>query len=531
MVYRVLERGWRWTLMLAAIGWMTSTAAAWAQDAAPAAAAPAVPAAPVAAGKPPAAGALDKTTRSVIEMQRAIPTADPAENIRERVATGAKVDEMVQKAGAGEAPQVYVVKKGDTLWDISARFLNDPFQWKLVQQNNPQIVNPDLIYPNEPITVYPREIGALDGEGVAEAQPAAEQQKVPEAAEQATAEAVVTEEVASAEVSEEQIPEPEVRPDTEKEARQEYFQQFEKKAEVKVFDAAAVELLSKKRAVTDYDKTKFVYPRAGTEGVVEFVDKSFVKSAGVILAQEDELKFDRLSNLDVVYINRGSDHGVAPGHRFWVVRDDGPIKHPKTGELLGNVFRSVGIIQVRDVRPSQSTAIVKVAYEEISPGNEKLYGLDKKDYVIPYYKPQTEFPIKVSEKPVEAMLVGTQGKVMGILPKMLIYLDKGTRDGLEAGALLNISRPNRKVNDPELEGRTALPDIPIGEAIVVRATDHTATAYVTYLHQEAYVQDRVVTTDNSMLFKRPSALLETSDPAVNKRVYESQRATENPYIP
>lgn len=519
MLDRVLERGWRWALVLGGIGWMAATAAAWAQEAAPAAA-------PVVTTPETPAAGIDAQTKSVIELQRSVPTTDPAENVRERVATGSKVDQMVQAAPPGEAPQVYIVKQGDTLWDISARFLNDPFRWTLIHENNPQIMNPDLIYPGEPITVYPREIGEIGGSAVAEAsEPAAIQQAAAEEEE------IVTEEIADAEMSEEQMAELEARPDTEEDARQQYLEQFEKKDEIKVFDAAAVELLSKKRAVSDYDKTKFVFDRAGSEGVIQFVDKSFVKTAGVILGQEDEYKFDRLSNVDIVYINRGSDHGVAPGHRFWIVRDEGPIDHPVTGAPLGNIFRSVGILQVRDVRPSQSTAVIKTAFEEISPGNEKFYGLDKKDYVIPYSKPRTEFPIRVAKSPVEATLVGTQGKVMGILPKMLIYLDKGSNDGMETGTLLNISRPNRELADPELSGRVKVPDIPIGEAIVVHSTEHTSTAYVTYLLQEANIGDRVMTSDSSILFKRPSALLETENAEVSRRVYESQRANENPYLP
>jgi len=455
-------------------------------------------------------------------MQRSVPTDDPVANVRERVATGEKVQPMLQQAGAGEAPQVYVVQKGDTLWDLSSRFLNDPFKWQLLHQNNPQIVNPDLIYPGEPVTVYPQEIGEISGE----AAPVAEASVREEAVEPA-----VTEEVAEAEISEEVMPEPEVRPDTEGSARAQYLGQFEKKEEIKVFDAQAVELLSKKRAIADYDKTRFVFQRAGSEGIVEFVDQSYIKNAGVILAQEDEESFDRLSSGDRLYINRGSDHGVAKGHRFWVVRNDGPVTHPVTGEKLGNVIRSIGIIQVLETQKNLSTARIKMAYEEISSGNPKLYGIDRRDYVIPYYKPESEFPIKVAEKPVEGYLVGTQGRVVNILTKMLVYVDKGTKDGIVPGTLFKINRPNRKTEDPELEGRVQLPDIAVGEAIVIRSTESTATAYVTYLDREAHIGDRMSTSDSSILFKRPSALLETDDANLSRRIYESAKQTANPYIP
>lgn len=48
-------------------------------------------------------------------------------------------------------PDVYYVKKGDTLWDISARFLENPWQWPELWHDNPEIDNPHLIYPGDEI--------------------------------------------------------------------------------------------------------------------------------------------------------------------------------------------------------------------------------------------------------------------------------------------------------------------------------------------------------------------------------------------
>lgn len=54
-------------------------------------------------------------------------------------------------------PKEYVVKKGDTLWDISGMFLKKPWYWPDIWQVNPQVANPHLIYPGDRLSLVYRD--------------------------------------------------------------------------------------------------------------------------------------------------------------------------------------------------------------------------------------------------------------------------------------------------------------------------------------------------------------------------------------
>jgi hypothetical protein len=56
---------------------------------------------------------------------------------------------------ADEEPTIYVIKKGDTLWGLSERFIKDPRYWPCMWSKNSQITNPNLIYPGQKVRVFP----------------------------------------------------------------------------------------------------------------------------------------------------------------------------------------------------------------------------------------------------------------------------------------------------------------------------------------------------------------------------------------
>ncbi|MEY4516747.1 MAG: hypothetical protein RL180_1093, partial [Pseudomonadota bacterium] len=126
---------------------------------------------------------LFKKTRSAVVRaeQSALRTITPTPRVLSAMVLGATLAWAVpMQANATnnpsprvrtDAPNLYIVKRGDTLWDISKRFLNDAWRWPQVWAANPQVKNPHLIYPGDRLLLCKIEgrtvVGRDEGDGCA----------------------------------------------------------------------------------------------------------------------------------------------------------------------------------------------------------------------------------------------------------------------------------------------------------------------------------------------------------------------------
>jgi LysM repeat protein len=218
-------------------------------------------------------------------------------------------------------PTVYVVKKGDTLWGLSDRFMKDPYYWPDMWASNPgDIKNPHFIFPGQRLRIYPDRIEVETVSNKVESSPAVEA-PAPQAA------AVLP---------------PQVQQLTEKVVEERRF------------------------TVT------------GGEG---FISGSEFKPVGFVIAGQHNRRMFAAD--DVIYTDIGRNQGGRVGSRFNAFKKYEAISHPVTNQILGYRVVPLGSIQLTEMAEKSSKALVTESFLEIEPGAALLpYKNRKKEVTL-----------------------------------------------------------------------------------------------------------------------------------------------------
>ena len=82
---------------------------------------------------------------------------------------------VVATSAFAQRGEIYTIKKGDTLWDLSQRFIEDPLYWPNIWADNPELItNPHLIFPGQQIRILDGRLKIVPAYAQTDTAPAAE---------------------------------------------------------------------------------------------------------------------------------------------------------------------------------------------------------------------------------------------------------------------------------------------------------------------------------------------------------------------
>ncbi len=309
-----------------------------------------------------------------------------------------------------DIPDQYEVEKGDTLWDIAAIFLRDPWMWPEIRHANQQIDNPHLIHPGDLISlVY------IDG-----------------------------------------------KPRLQVNRSREYK-------------------LSPQIRTIDHQQAVAALP---LDTIDNFLSKSLVTSSAELNAAPYVLGgYERrlLMGMGDDFYARGdfTDNQL----NYGIYRRGDPYIEPSTGEVLGLRAEDVGSAKVKAVKDSIATLGATRSVGEIR-FKDRLLSHEQRSLVSSFYP-------RAPKDKVAGVVLNVEGGVRNAGALDVVALNRGNRDGLQAGDTLAIYKEGEMIKDRIADERIRLPDERIGLLMVFSTYEKMSFGLVMQADRQLDIGDLV----------------------------------------
>lgn len=361
------------------------------------------------------------------------------------------------------SPDEYTIVKGDTLWDLSQKFLNNPWYWPKIWSINPAIENPHWIYPGNKLRLVPGE-----GGGPAQVQEPAEM-----GIDASAANAPPDQDADFANHGNVSVTPPAT-------------------ADLDVVRKNSKESTAALTTVTSSGKLAFSPPPVLTVQASGLVSPEEMANAGRIEASFEEKEM--LANYDTAYVRFRSEVPVKPGEKLLSFRPESDIIDPITHRKLGVQTKTTAVLKVLSVDGSQITVQVERTFEEVSRG----------DRVRPWVPQDKRVAPKNNAADLRGVIVRSTNQHLNTFGESHeVFVDLGTADGVQEGNTFAVVRRGDGLNahlvtaslTAGAQGAAAakadIPEENVGLLLVVDATEHLSTAVVVKSVRELQVGDQV----------------------------------------
>ena len=328
-----------------------------------------------------------------------------------------------------DGTRVYIIVKGDTLWDLAGKFFNNPYLWPKIWEKNKYITDPHWIYPGDPLVIEKVET-------VQQAQKTVEPEK---------------------EIKEFK----EEKKEKAEEPKKTVFQPTTQK-EAKVAEAATVADIKNAMYSIVVDSPKDYEPKVFNGVVVE--------------GDEDEQITFAVP--DVIYAKEFADGKLVANEEYAIVRPQKVIEVEKGKYAV--ILQRLADVKVLCVNDGIATAKFIYSSHPVERGDF----LVKLDYEpIPLmvdYKPKTgDCQIPDRAKMLKIYMAKDKSSYAGQGSTLII--EGGKKSGFEAGDIVQFFRKLKHVDRY----------IYLGEGVVLFSNDYTSTVKVVYSEKEMPVEETV----------------------------------------
>jgi hypothetical protein len=276
-----------------------------------------------------------------------------------------------------EGTAFHLVERGDTLWDLAARYLQNPYLWPQLWDTNKYIEDAHWIYPGDPIVLPAVDvITEAAGEELALGAP----------------EGIVDE--------------------------------FEMEPGVEGAPGVGAAL----RPVTE---------ETALQCAMYVVTDDEDDSLYILGAEQGQDKV-ALAERDIVYLSKGSNAGVKAGDLYSLHHASYPVRHPVSGRRIGTKIETTGWVKVILVQEDTASAVIEESCIDIHAA-DYLKPFERVNVPMVVRRPPSDRLTPPTGK-VDRYVVDLQDDAIIAGEGQFVIIDAGSRDGVSPGTVFSVYR-------------------------------------------------------------------------------------------